>query len=280
MRTQHPPNSADVEAARLLLARLGISAADLLPTAGPKSAAPTFAEYIPTVSAAVGPGTRRVYTSYWNRLVRHWGSRRLDEPTPTEIQQLGETTKVRDAELIRIGSNAVFRFKAASVIGRVAPSLKRLDSASRELEVSWWLESEDIPAVRGLHLVQPITTNERIVTFWHSVSDKTDYGTTTELAQLLRQLHDRVPQIALPNHDPVAKARERISESDSLDSEDLEFLTSRLEELAAGYQDVKFELPGGIIHGDANVGNVLRDRSGTAVLADLDSVAWGHGNGT
>jgi integrase/recombinase XerC len=87
------PNSADIEAARLLFARLGISAAGLLATAGTKSATPTFAEYIPRVSAAVGTGTRRVYTSYWNRLIKHWGSRHLDEPTPTEIHQLGETIK-------------------------------------------------------------------------------------------------------------------------------------------------------------------------------------------
>ncbi|WP_433019087.1 tyrosine-type recombinase/integrase [Kribbella sp. CA-294648] len=86
-------NSADIEAARLLLARLGVSVTDLLATAAPPTAVPTFAEYVPIVSAAVGAGTRRVYSSYWNRLVEHWGARRLDEPTPTEIRQLTETLK-------------------------------------------------------------------------------------------------------------------------------------------------------------------------------------------
>ena len=46
---------------------------------------PTFAEYVPVVSAAVSAGTRRAYGSYWNRIVEHWGARRLDEPTPSEI---------------------------------------------------------------------------------------------------------------------------------------------------------------------------------------------------
>ncbi|MEU4394024.1 hypothetical protein [Kribbella sp. NPDC023855] len=86
-------NSADIEAARLLLARLGVSVTDLLATAAPPTAVPTFAEYVPIVSAAVGAGTRRVYSSYWNRLVEHWGQRHLDEPTPTEIRQLTETLK-------------------------------------------------------------------------------------------------------------------------------------------------------------------------------------------
>ena len=49
---------------------------------------PTFAEYVPVVSAAVTAGTRRAYGSYWNRVVEHWGDRRLDEPTPSEIRQL------------------------------------------------------------------------------------------------------------------------------------------------------------------------------------------------
>lgn len=54
---------------------------------------PTFAEYIPVVSAAVGVGTHRVYGSYWNRILERWGARRIDEPTPSEINQLVEYTK-------------------------------------------------------------------------------------------------------------------------------------------------------------------------------------------
>jgi integrase/recombinase XerC len=49
---------------------------------------PTFAEYIPVVSAAVTAGTRRAYGSYWNRVLEQWGDRRLDEPSPSEIRHL------------------------------------------------------------------------------------------------------------------------------------------------------------------------------------------------
>ena len=79
---------AVVEAALVLLERMGLSPADL--TAVPRAAppVPTFAEYVPVVSAAVSAGTRRAYGSYWNRIVEHWGGRRLDEPTPSEIRQL------------------------------------------------------------------------------------------------------------------------------------------------------------------------------------------------
>lgn len=89
---QSAPSSADLDAARLLLARLGVSPADLVAAAENRAPAPTFAEYIPVVKAAVTDGTR-VYGSYWNRIVEHWGTRRLDEPTPSDINQLAEHTK-------------------------------------------------------------------------------------------------------------------------------------------------------------------------------------------
>ena len=57
------PGAAELDAARLLLARLGVSPADLLSLADTRTPAPTFAEYIPVVSAAVGDGSRRVYVA-------------------------------------------------------------------------------------------------------------------------------------------------------------------------------------------------------------------------
>jgi integrase/recombinase XerC len=77
-----------VEAALVLLDRMGLTAADLAAAPPPGKQVPTFAEYVPVVSAAVSAGTRRAYGSYWNRVIEHWGARRLDEPTPSEIRQL------------------------------------------------------------------------------------------------------------------------------------------------------------------------------------------------
>jgi len=79
---------AVVDAAMLLLERMGPAPADLLAAPAPRPAAPTFAEYIPVVSALVSDGCRRAYGSYWNRVADQWGSRRIDEPTPSEIRQL------------------------------------------------------------------------------------------------------------------------------------------------------------------------------------------------
>src|SRR5271170_3278730 len=81
---------AVVDAAMLVLERMGLTPADLLAAPAVKSAAPAFAEYIPVVSALVSDGCRKAYGSYWNRVVEQWGSRRIDEPTPSEIRQLVE----------------------------------------------------------------------------------------------------------------------------------------------------------------------------------------------
>jgi integrase/recombinase XerC len=45
---------------------------------------------VPRVAEAVSPGTRRVYSSYWQRICRRWGSRSISEPTPLEIKRLAE----------------------------------------------------------------------------------------------------------------------------------------------------------------------------------------------
>ena len=79
---------AAVEAALVLLERMGLSPADLAAVPPPRKLVPTFAEYVPLVSAAVSAGTRRAYGSYWNRVLDQWAGRRLDEPTPSEIRQL------------------------------------------------------------------------------------------------------------------------------------------------------------------------------------------------
>jgi integrase/recombinase XerC len=89
----HQAGAAEVDAARLLLSRLGVTAEELLTATPGRSPAPTFAAYVPIVSAAVGPGARRVYGSYWNRTVAKWGERRLDELAPSEIRQMLEHTK-------------------------------------------------------------------------------------------------------------------------------------------------------------------------------------------
>jgi integrase len=87
------PVTAELDAARTLLARLGITPEQLVGTVFRSTAMPTFDDYIERVAQAVSDGTRRAYDSYWNRIRQVWGGRRLDEPTPLEIKQLAERFK-------------------------------------------------------------------------------------------------------------------------------------------------------------------------------------------
>jgi aminoglycoside phosphotransferase (APT) family kinase protein len=57
---------------------------------------------------------------------------------------------------------------------------------------------------------------------------------------------------------------------DGVREADRAFLEERVERLQKEYNRLDFVLPFGMIHGDASIGNILRDRSGRAVLIDLD----------
>jgi hypothetical protein len=96
MTTPNSPagsQQAAVQAALVVLKSMGLSLEDLSAAPRERGVVPTFGEYVPVVSGAVGDGTRRAYGSYWNRVVGQWGGRRLDEPTPSEIRQLMKLVK-------------------------------------------------------------------------------------------------------------------------------------------------------------------------------------------
>jgi hypothetical protein len=97
--TSRRADGAELEAARVLLTRLGVTPGQVIAATGTRSmSVPTFAEYSPRVSDAVTAGTRRVYETYWRRVVAIWGGRQVDEPTASEIGQLAEAMKQQAVE--------------------------------------------------------------------------------------------------------------------------------------------------------------------------------------
>lgn len=136
--TQTLSDRPELAAARLMLERMGISPADLLDVAPAGPCAPTFAEYVPVVSAAVSPGTRRVYGSYWNRVIHAWGDRRIDEPVPSEIERL----------CVEVQSNVVARRNARG--GRLAAEhlVAALRCLYRRAVADGWIREVDNPAAK------------------------------------------------------------------------------------------------------------------------------------
>jgi len=84
---------ANIDAALLVLKSMGLSLDDLTGASSNRPPVPTFAEYVPVVSATLTPATLRAYGSYWKRVICQWGGRHLDEPTPSEIKQLAAYVK-------------------------------------------------------------------------------------------------------------------------------------------------------------------------------------------
>jgi aminoglycoside phosphotransferase (APT) family kinase protein len=181
------------------------------------------------------------------------------------------------ALLLRLGSNAVYRL-AAPIVARVAYADNDTDTAARTVGVARWLESVGYPAVRVTDAEQPVVVDGHPVTFWEALSDTgEEYATIDEVAGLIARLHKLTPpaRLALPALEPFDRAEDRISESQWLTEDDRAWMNAELTRLRAEYARLEFTLPQGVIHGDANIGNVLRDYNGHPVVIDLDGFATG-----
>jgi aminoglycoside phosphotransferase (APT) family kinase protein len=181
------------------------------------------------------------------------------------------------ARLLRIGSNVVYHL-AEPVVARISRKGADLGQARRTVAVARWLESVDYPAVRATAVGQPAEINGHAITFWESVSDDGDqYASPAEVAQVLVELHrlDAPAYLHLPMLAPFESAARRIAANEWLRPKDRKFLTEQLAVMRDRYAGLEFVLPQGVIHGDANVGNVLHDMEGKPVVIDLDGFAIG-----
>ncbi|UED85852.1 aminoglycoside phosphotransferase family protein [Streptomyces profundus] len=183
------------------------------------------------------------------------------------------------AELLRLGSNAVFRLASAPVIVRIAQDPSAAEEMKRGVAVARWLESEDYPATRLVPgVAQPTVVGGRVVTYWESARDRVEYARLDELGDLLKRLHwlEEPESLGLPYYDPFSRVAEGMRALTNVSEHDRELLEQRAARLQKDLSRVDFVLPFGAIHGDANVGNALRHRQGHPILIDLDSFALGH----
>jgi aminoglycoside phosphotransferase len=182
-----------------------------------------------------------------------------------------------DADLLRLGENAIFRLAQAPVVVRIARNLDVLKDAEKEVAVASWLRSTRLPAVEPADYDQPIVIRDKPVTFWNLIADTGAKATVADLGGILRQLHSlTVPDnLLLPDFDMFGRVAERIAAAD-LPTSDRSFLAERLDWLRDSYGELRFELPSSAVHGDAHQSNLIVRPDGMVVLIDLERFAFGH----
>ena len=183
----------------------------------------------------------------------------------------------RGAWLMRRFGTAVYHLPAADAVARIA--LLTPDSVTRlatSVRVTRWLTETGFPTVEPLPVGQPVTGHGCVVTFWRYLPQEGPAPRPADLGRLLRQLHGLgSPPVPLPAYQPLVSVRRAIDASRAVGEDERAWLTDRCEQLVRAYGQLTFQLPAGMIHGDAWRGNLLRDRH-RVVLADWDTVSTGH----
>ena len=182
----------------------------------------------------------------------------------------------RDAELVRFGENAIYRLPEHDVIARIA---RYPATAEKEVHVARWLAEHEFPAAElaaGLEQLQ--TVNGTVVTWWEWIEESIEPPTFVDLAHTLRRLHDLPsPNFALPQFEPMALVQARLDAlaDGPIASAELEWLHHRYRHLQRAYEELPFALEPGVIHGDAHIGNLMRDSRGVIRLIDFEAVSHG-----
>ncbi|MEU4706763.1 aminoglycoside phosphotransferase family protein [Nocardia salmonicida] len=180
-----------------------------------------------------------------------------------------------DAELLRLGENAIYRLPGAIVVRISRPGQQA--AALREVLVAQWLEASGIDAVQAVSGIrQPVEVNERSVTFWQELPPH-HHGTPAQVAGALKKLH----ALALPaSFDlgklaPFVRLSERIDSADFLPDDDQRWMRENLADLRQRWEKLPTGLPWGVIHGDAWVGNAVATDEGRVILLDLERTSIG-----
>ncbi|AVH20257.1 tyrosine-type recombinase/integrase [Nocardia cyriacigeorgica] len=135
--TPAPPAAEAIAAARLLLAQMGISPADLVTS---PTSTPTFGEVIPKVRSRLSAGTLRTYNSAFNHLLDKWSDTRLDAISKDDLEQMKRAIQsgARVNRASRGGTSAAEHFVGATrCVFRFAEDngwIRPADNPARQLD--------------------------------------------------------------------------------------------------------------------------------------------------
>jgi Ser/Thr protein kinase RdoA (MazF antagonist) len=142
-----------------------------------------------------------------------------------------------------------------------------------EVQVVTALAAGGVPVIRlaTLAVPQPLVANGTYGTLWDYVPHE-KRPTYQQFGRALRAFHKRADSltIRLPDWQPLASARQRLNTvAEHYPCDDIALLEQWYERIRNMLVSLQPVLPAGVIHGQAEIGNVLV-RGGQPVFLDFD----------
>ncbi|MGC4793340.1 aminoglycoside phosphotransferase family protein [Micromonospora saelicesensis] len=202
-----------------------------------------------------------------------------EEATTAAMHDIAATLGVSSegAQLLQLTNNAVFALPRSGVVVRIARTHQLLDRVTKVVQLGHWFARIDAPTIRlAPDVEQPVRVGDHVASVWSYVQPQPPAPTVGDLGLVLREFHALdVAAIALPAWDPVGDARRRLADADGLDPNDRDFLVKWCDRLEPQLVALSHREDPKLVHGDAHVGNLLREASGRTVMCDFDATCIG-----
>ncbi|MEU8422920.1 aminoglycoside phosphotransferase family protein [Micromonospora sp. NPDC048835] len=181
------------------------------------------------------------------------------------------------AQLLQLTNNAVFALPRSRIVIRIARTRQLLDRVTKVVQLGRWFARIDAPTIRlAADVEQPVRVGDFVASVWSYVQPSPFAPTAGDLGLVLREFHALDPApIALPAWDPVGDARRRLADAEGLDPRDRNFLVKWCDRLEPQLVALNRREGPRLVHGDAHVGNLLRETSGRTVICDFDATCIG-----
>lgn len=182
---------------------------------------------------------------------------------------------------LRVHSNAVFLLPRSRIVVRVGGGADAVGRARRGVAATRWLVKLGFPAVEPVDAVtQPVLLTDEAnqllaATFWHQVDVQDRPVAAGHLGELLGWLHRLpLPSFEVPYFRPLDRFVAVVTDSMWVSESDRDWLLSHAAHLQGELDGVLSSLGRpGLVHGDAQLSNVLPVAGDAGVLADWDGVA-------
>ena len=180
------------------------------------------------------------------------------------------------ARLLRMHSNTVIYLPASNAVARINAGAEGEKRVTASLTATQWLARKGFPTVRP-KVGRAVVHDSIVVSFWEFERTIHAERSLSTLARLQRELHDitaaslALPAMPAPLHS-VTRALDDYP--DALEDSDRIWLAREISECGQRWASIRFELPAGLVHGDAHPNNLLHTPRGP-LLGDWDHV--GHG---